>query len=563
VPENRHGLTKRWLVASIGLIAIAASFNGVLNGFTYDDFYIVRLNPVVHDLHRAWTLLLLPYWPLQYGGDGYRPLTMVMFALEWAVAGDSAFFFHLVSIALYVAVSIAAYRVASRILPTRAAWVVAALFAAHPVHVEAVASVVGQSELWTALVVLAGMELYLDARTRGVLSRGRITVLALIGLGACLFKEHGVVFPALLFLAEATIVADARSAGDRFRSLAPAFGIWLGVSATWILWRWLVIGHGLSGFSAFVPFVTLKVGYLDRVLTMLEVVPTWLRLIVWPIRLSTEYGPPDLPVTHGFELTQLPGLLIIVGAMGLALAGRRRFPAVAFGIGWFAFALLPSSNLILPSGILVAERTLFLPSFGAIVAIVAAFSSITVARVALPRIVMLTGTGAIIWLGVARSIIRTADWRSNDRLFDAAVIASPNAYRSHYMRGAWLMTRKRYPEGEREYFRAIALFPYDPAVMYNLGQEYFYAGNFRRSFLMFDRAERLSPRFFDVQARKALALAALGRYGEARVLADQALRIGVGDTAAMRSVLNAADLDASARKRLLEKAAHRTLLLAR
>jgi len=556
----RHRLRTLWLPASIASIAIASSFNGVLNGFTYDDLYIVRFNSLVHGLHRAWSLFLLPYWPLQYGGDGYRPLTMVMFALQWSAAPDSAPFFHLVSIALYAAVCVAAYRLALRLVTPTAAWVSTAIFAAHPVHVEAVASVVGQSELWTALMVLVGVELYLSARARGPLSRGRIAALALTCFCACLFKEHGVVLPALLLVAETTVVIDGRTVRDRARSLGPAYATWLGVSVLYVGWRWLVIGRGLSGFSAFVPFVTLKVSYFNRMLTMLGVVPTWLRLMVWPVRLTTEYGPPEFPIADHLELWQLPGFLIAVGALGLAVVARRRSPVVAFGVGWFALTLLPSSNLLLPSGILIAERTLFLPSFGAVVAVVAACSLISVPRLPVVRIAALAGTGALIWLSIVRSIIRTADWRNNDRLFDAAVEASPNAYRSHYMRGAWLMTRKRYAEGEREYFRAIALFPNDPAVMYNLGQEYFYAGNFRQSYLMFDQAERLSPRFFDVQARKALALAALGRYAEARDLAGKALQIGVGDTAAMRAVLTAADLDATARRRLLEKAARRTSL---
>jgi hypothetical protein len=559
VSSNRHWLERLWLPGSIALVALAASFNGALNAFTYDDLYIVHFNGLVHGLNRAWMLFLLPYWPLQYGGDGYRPLTMVMFALEWVMAPDSATLFHMVSIALYAVVCVAAFRLARALVSERAAWVTAALFAAHPLHVEAVASVVGQSELLTALLLFVGVSLYLQARAKGGLPSRRIAILAAVCLAACLFKEHGVVLPALFLAAEATVVVDERAPRVRVRALAPAYAVWLGVTGVYLGWRWLVIGHGLSGFSEFVPFVTLKAGYVDRVLTMLGVVPTWMRLMFWPVRLTTEYGPPELAVASQPGLWQLPGLLIVVGVLGLGWTVRRRFPVMAFGIAWFALTLLPSSNLLVPSGILVAERTLFAPSFGALLAVVAALSLAPVPRLSALRIALLAGTGALIWLGVVRSITRTADWRNNDRLFDVAVETSPNTYRSHYMRGAWLMSQKRYAEGEREYFRAIALFPQDPAVMYNLGQEYFYAGNFRRSYLMFDQAERLSPRFFDVQARKALALAGLGRYGEARILAAQALQIGVGDTAAMRAVLNAADLDATSRRRLLEGASQRTL----
>ena len=39
------------------------------------------------------------------------------------------------------------------------------------------------------------------------------------------------------------------------------------------------------------------------------------------------------------------------------------------GIAWTAVALLPVSNLILPTGILLAERTLYLASVGAMLAV--------------------------------------------------------------------------------------------------------------------------------------------------------------------------------------------------
>src|SRR5205085_3962382 len=100
-----------------------------------------------------------------------------------------------------------------------------------------------QSELWTALLLFVAVQLYLRGRERDMLSRGRIAALAVIYLGACLFKEHGVVLPALFVAGEATVVADARPLPDRLRSLAPAYVAWFGVAAFYLGWRWVVIGH--------------------------------------------------------------------------------------------------------------------------------------------------------------------------------------------------------------------------------------------------------------------------------------------------------------------------------
>ena len=71
---------------------------------------------------------------------------------------------------------------------------------------------------------------------------------------------------------------------------------------------------GFSGFAPFVPFQILKLGTRDRVLTMFGVVPQWLRLLLWPARLSSEYAPPDIDIAQGFSITQLPGFLLLCGA---------------------------------------------------------------------------------------------------------------------------------------------------------------------------------------------------------------------------------------------------------
>ena len=41
----------------------------------------------------------------------------------------------------------------------------------------------------------------------------------------------------------------------------------------------------------------------------------------------------------------------------------------AFGLGWIAIAFSPVANLLFPTGILVAERTLYLPSVGLALAV--------------------------------------------------------------------------------------------------------------------------------------------------------------------------------------------------
>ncbi len=56
-----------WMAAAIALLAVLASFNGLWNGFTYDDRHIVLGNPFIKDPARIWTLFVLRTGPSALG----------------------------------------------------------------------------------------------------------------------------------------------------------------------------------------------------------------------------------------------------------------------------------------------------------------------------------------------------------------------------------------------------------------------------------------------------------------------------------------------------------------
>src|SRR3989304_4849260 len=89
-------------------------------------------------------------------------------SVQWVVGDGAPPVFPLVIVALYVAASVFVLWLALLCLPRGAAWVAAALFAVHPVHVEAVGNGVGQAELWTALVMVGATALYVRDRRQGL-----------------------------------------------------------------------------------------------------------------------------------------------------------------------------------------------------------------------------------------------------------------------------------------------------------------------------------------------------------------------------------------------------------
>src|SRR5882672_10708702 len=211
-------------LAAVVALALISSLSGLRNGFAYDDQAIIVGNPQVHSLAGLLHRFAEPYWPADRGSGLYRPLTIILFSLQWVMSGGAPLIFHLTNILLYVALAVAVLSLARQLLPEPAAWLAGALFAVHPVHVEAVANGVGQAELTTGLAAVIAVRLYLGWRSAaperpiGIPGTAALVVLY---LAACLCKEHGMVLPALLLAAEFTVITDPRSWRARARALGP------------------------------------------------------------------------------------------------------------------------------------------------------------------------------------------------------------------------------------------------------------------------------------------------------------------------------------------------------
>lgn len=525
VPSRRDLIAATIIVA---VLALAASFNSIGNGFVYDDNFVIVKAEQRHTLAQWWTDFAHTYWPEAWGGDGYRPLTVIAFRLQWVLGGGDPALYHGVSIAIHVVTSALVFWLSAAFLPIAAAAIAGALYAVHPVHVEAIANVVGQSELFVGLLTAIMVGLYLRVRRRGNLEAWHWVVIGFLYLVACFFKEHALVLPALLVLAEFTIVRDSQPVRKRVAQLRLPFLALAAVGVAYLGIRSTVVVGGGSGFVPFLPFQVVRFSDTDRVLTAIGIAPEWLRLLVWPARLSAEYSPPFVEIAQGFSVTQIPGLLVLAGLVGVAFAARKRVPAATFGIGWALVTLLPVSNLLIPAGFIIAERTLLLPSMGAMIAIGSAVPWLF-ARLEPRPALQFAGAAvvaAIVALGITRSVTRNEVWRSDDSLFRQSVVDAPDSYRAHYILGTYLMQKKRKREGEAHYRRALELFPHDPIVRFALAEQYREFGICRPAIDLYRSAFEIAPNMRDRQLGLAACLLQTLELDEARNVALSAISSG-------------------------------------
>jgi protein O-mannosyl-transferase len=533
----------RLALAAVMLLALAATVTSLGHDYTFDDVYVIRNNARVHALGAIWKLFGQTYWPPQLGGDGYRPVVMVLFTLQWVAGGGASWVFHLGNIVLAVATSVAVFWCARAMLPPAGAWVAAALFAVHPVHVEVTGNLVGQSELLVALFLSLAVGHYVRVRRSRVPGwRDSAIILTLFAL-ALLSKEHAIVLPALLVAAELTVVrdrrwrSDARAARD-LRLLALSSGL---VVAVYLYVRSLV-QKDIAGFVPFPVFRFLKMDALDRIGMMMTEIPRIAQLLVFPTRLSGDYSPAEVHIPQGFEASILPGLMICAGVLALAIALRRRSPVASFGLWWLMLSYLPVSNLIIPAGFITAERTLFSPSIGIVLVAGAAFEWARARDRVAHRRGALAAVGVLLALGMARSIDRQRVWKNNDVFFDQLVRDQPNGYRAHFLRGRQVGSRDRLRETELEYRRAIRLFPYDVSMTLVIASDYHRAGMCAPAVALLRWSYAVEKDITDGRYQYVDCLAKLGRWNESREAALDGLRyVDVRQSKGLRRQLASAD----------------------
>ena len=428
-----------WLPA---LAAIACYLPALFNGFTYDDVPIVQKNPRVTRLSAIPELWLTDYW--KPGHDKvrvvdarrdrlYRPLTLTTYCLDAAWQGVRPLGYHLVNVLLHALLTALVWRFAERLTGDRlVASVAALLFAVHPIHVEAVANVVGRAELLSALGTLLGL--------LTLMPRGASPSLARTGVAAVLFflaltaKESAVCYWPVAVLA---LVAG--------REAPP-----------WRQWRWWLWRGGLLAIPTLVylplRYVALDghltrvsapahhmnplsmAGPLDHIVGVFTIVGHYARLFVLPQTLSADYGLAVIDPGAGANALTLVGVLAAVAAL-VALVGftRRtgqwRRAALLTAITLASYALI--SNAVLIIGVSMAERLMYWPSVPilvlAAVGVRAAWDRLRRLPKVEPRTLRLISVLALalpLALGV-RSLVRSTDWRSNLTLFSVDVESYP------------------------------------------------------------------------------------------------------------------------------------------
>jgi protein O-mannosyl-transferase len=519
-------------IALVVVLACAVYAQTVRYDFTFDDVLVIVRRPLFHDIGDWRNILGASWWTNK---TLYRPLTALTFAANWSLGHGSPHPFHVFNVLLHAATCALVLLLARRVLGTRAGLVAALLFAVHPVHVEAVANVVGRAEVLSTLFAVLAVLCYqwdgdlADAGDHSSLRR----VGATLGTIACTAlalasKESAFAVPGLLLLSD---LLDADRAGRPFEEKARRhILLWVAVIVVGLVWlalRARIVGD-LTGREVAPGLEGL--GLVARTKVMLAIVPHYFRLLFFPLKLSADYSPDFVPAIAEWTVRGMFGAALVLLTAGVALAARRRAPIVTFAIGWTAATIAIVANVLVPTGVLLAERTLYLPSVGAVLLLGWLWTLLDrrwpVAAVATAALFVLAGT--------ARTVTRNPVWRSNATVLPSLVRDAPGSYHAVWVAGMLAAERNRADSAEWYLRKALVIRPLAPPVWRDLASLLDLEGRYGESATAFWTSWRLDHERLIELERAVLNGVKAGQVDTAEARLNEALSVVPKDRAEVR-----------------------------
>lgn len=515
----RPQLTPGRAAAAAALLAALVHLGALANGFAYDDQVLIVGDPGIRSLDGLWHRLLAPSWPAAFGDEigAWRPVTTGSWALVWIVAGGGTVAFHAFAVALHAAATALGVLLLAELGPLTLAAGAGLVFAVHPVHVEAVANVAGSAEPLAATFALTA--LLVHARGGPTYGAGRLTAVTLAYALAVLAKEGAAVLPLLILLVDG-VRRDLplRDVGGYVGRRGVLYAAMAGTLGLILLARLDVVG---AVAAASHPPGAEILQAAPRRWTVFSTWPHYVRLLFFPADLAADYSPAIVPVLHGWSPAAVLGATLGLAAFaGAWVLWRRSRPlqrgaddafasmrAVPFALLWIAVALLPVANVLYLGPVLVAERTLYLASWGAALALAWLCVAVWEAR-GRTGVALL---GVLVVAGAVRTATRVPAWKDTEAVMQALIEDHPESGTGWLHLGRRLAARGR-PDDALTAFRYAVSFlnsEYRPST--ELASHLMAMGRAEQARPLLQRAWREHPEWYTAPGLLASAELATGR----------------------------------------------------
>jgi protein O-mannosyl-transferase len=406
------------LVAGVVTLALYAVTLG--GTYIYDDVALIANDKRIQSVEN-WKQL----WTTDYFNGGvdnlYRPLTSQTFALQWWLHGDRPWAFHLVNLLLGAAVAAGVAELARRLAGLRTAWVAGLLFAAHPLHVEAVAEIVGRGDELCAFFIILALILFLPRP----LTTGRACAISLCAIAAMLSKEQGMLLPGLLLVLGLLIRWRSQSQAERLAVLLLTLILCWSVAGLIVL-REDVLNLRFTWNMKFLdftiqPMINSTPG--EHALMVLAILGRYVQLLIAPVKLSIDYGLNVLSASTDWRdpyvYAGIAAVVVWIVAVIRALWRGARPAAFCLIAAAMMYSMVSNVFLI---GTIFGERLMYLPSVFLLI-----WAGILLAR--MPTAGLVVVMTALVALGGWRTVRYAERWNNRYQFYVTSLAEQPESVR--------------------------------------------------------------------------------------------------------------------------------------
>ena len=356
-----HGLV---IGAQLAILCLLFAQTLAFDYVYFDDAEYVLENPAV----RAGLTLEGIRWAFtSFYMSNWHPLTWLSHMLDVSLFGVDPGWAHIHNVVLHGINSLLVYAL---LLKLSGSWgkagVLSLVFLVHPLHVESVAWIAERKDLLCALFFLLGLILYDGYRAN--LGKLRYAGILLAFALSLLAKPMAVTFPVVLLILDFFVYRHCfqanRDAGpggkvDYFRALIeklPFIALALGSSIVTIAAQ--DAGNAVAYLEAH--------SLISRWNTATAAYLIYLKQFILPVDLVAFY---PVITSSSASILLIPGA--ILGALlVLALIVAPQYPLILAGLCWYLVTLLPVIGLVQVGSQAHADRYMYLPSVGVLLACV-------------------------------------------------------------------------------------------------------------------------------------------------------------------------------------------------
>ncbi len=437
---------KLWLLCAVTVVYANTLLNSYLGGaFQFDDYNVIVYNTRVHS------------WPAWWDdvGHGIRPLLKLTYTLNWTSnfggAVPNTISFHLTNTVIHLGNVWLVFALTKKLVQHHAAalttaatlphisripFIVALLFAVHPIHTEAVTYISGRSASLMTLFYLAGFLVYIIGREQ---KKSSYTLLftPLMFIAALGVKETAVTFPLALLAWELCLDKKALQNIKRYQ-----WTTWL--TLLLVILIFIVSDHYFSQMERSAALNSFGGNLATQCIAFTYLMQQWF-LPLWP------NIDPDLKPAQDFS-GLMPQLLFLSGSIVLMLLTFRPRPWIFFSLAWMLIQLFPL-YIFLPRIDIANDRQMYLVSWPLIMALVIEMS------IWLKLKTFAFTTAALVLTLSLLTVQRNHQFRSEISLWQSAALLSPNKARARNNLGYAYMLDGQEDAARAEFLAALKINP--------------------------------------------------------------------------------------------------------